>query len=107
MPSSKPTLVLFLTTFAALFLISVPLIPGVALAQTPQTKCLEGRTATGQCVDAALAATVSQIATIFSQQAISTTAYPVLPSDDINFRYPDQLIPTQNKPSGSQFNFNY
>jgi hypothetical protein len=36
---------------------------------------------------------------IFSQPKISQTAFPVLPADDLLYRYPHQLIPTPLKPA--------
>jgi hypothetical protein len=72
------------------------LSPGVADAQV---RCPEGRTASGECVNVGLATAMRQIAIIFSQPKLSDTAYPVLPSDDASFRYPNQLNPDQLKPS--------
>jgi hypothetical protein len=67
-----------------------------------QTKCLEGRTASGECVNPALAAGMRQSAVIFSQPKLSYTAFPILPADDWSFRYPNQLIPppTMVAPTG-------
>ena len=73
-----------------------------------QVRCLEGRTLSGECVNAALALTVRQTTIIFAQPKISATAFPVLPSDDYRFRYPYDLIPnelrafTGARPGGSQ-----
>ena len=64
-----------------------------------QPKCLEGKTATGECVNPGLAQAAQQIANIFSQQNISQTHYPLLPVDDFKFRYPNNLIPDPLKPS--------
>jgi hypothetical protein len=72
------------------------LSPGVADAQV---RCLEGKTASGECVNVGLAATLRQIGIIFSQPKLSYTAYPVLPSDDASVRYPNQLNPDPLKPS--------
>ena len=72
------------------------LSPGVADAQV---NCPEGRTAGGQCVNAALAGAMRQIGIIFSQPKMSQTAYPVLPADDPLYRYPNQLNPDPLKPS--------
>jgi len=72
------------------------LSPGVVSAQV---RCLEGKTARGECVNASLATAMRQIAIIFSQPKLSDTAYPVLPSDDASFRYPNQLNPDKLKPS--------
>jgi hypothetical protein len=69
---------------------------GVADAQV---RCLEGKTASGECVNAGLADAMRQIAIIFSQPKLSYTAYPVLPSSDSLYRYPNQLNPDQLKPS--------
>jgi hypothetical protein len=70
------------------------LLPGESGAQA---RCGEGKTASGQCVDVRLAANARQAAIIFSQPKISQTAYPVLPSLDVNYRYPNQLIPDSLK----------
>jgi hypothetical protein len=72
------------------------LAPAPAVAQT---KCPEGRTAAGACVNPALAALMRQTAIIFSQPKISQTAYPVLPTEDRRYRYPNQLIPDRLKPA--------
>jgi len=42
-----------------------------------------------------MAKSALQAAVIFSQPKISFTAYPVLPSADRLYRYPNQLIPDQ------------
>jgi hypothetical protein len=40
-----------------------------------------------------------QTGIIFSQPKLSFTAYPVLPSSDWLYRYPNQLIPDPLKPA--------
>lgn len=72
--------------------------PGAAGAQE---RCAEGRTASGQCVNAPLAENARLTAIIFAQPKISMTAFPVLPSGDANYRYPNQLIPDPLKPSAT------
>lgn len=72
---------------AALF---IAIWPGEADAQT---RCSEGRTASGQCVNEALASAARQTAVIQSQWRLSSTAYPVLPSADYRYRYPNDLNP--------------
>jgi hypothetical protein len=72
---------------------TVSTAPGFA-----QTGCPEGRTASGQCVNAPLASAIQQIGIIFSQPKISYTAFPVLPSGDSQYRYPNNLIPDQMQP---------
>lgn len=73
-----------------------------------QGRCFEGRTASGACVNAPLAATARQTAIIFAQPQISQTAFPILPVDDYSFRYPNNLIPdelrafTGARPGGSK-----
>jgi hypothetical protein len=64
-----------------------------------QVKCPEGKTAAGDCVNPALAAAMRQAAIIFSQPKLSQTAFPVLPADDLQYRYPHQLIPSPLKPA--------
>jgi hypothetical protein len=66
----------------------VLLFSSAALAQAA---CPAGRAANGQCVDPDIADTMPQTAIIYSQPKISTTHYPVLPSLDWIFRYPNQL----------------
>jgi hypothetical protein len=80
------------------------LLAGVLLvmpigAATAQNSCPEGRTADGTCVDGPLAALMRQNAVIYSQSQLSYTAYPVLPSGDWSYRYPNQLIPNPLAPS--------
>jgi hypothetical protein len=72
--------------------------PGAAGAQG---RCAEGRTASGQCVNAPLAENARLSAIVFAQPKISLTAFPVLPSGDANYRYPNQLIPDPLKPSAT------
>jgi hypothetical protein len=66
-----------------------------------QDRCTDGRTASGQCVNAPLAHGARQAAIIFSQPKISQTAFPVLPSADATYRYPNQLIPDPLKPAST------
>ena len=73
-------------------------LSGTALAQQA---CPEGRTATGQCVNAGLALSMRQDAIIFAQPRISATAFPILPSADWQYRYPNNLIPPQQSPSAT------
>jgi len=72
--------------------------PGPSRAQE---RCAEGRTAAGQCVNAALADGARQKAIIFAQPEISQTAFPVLPSGDAKYRYPNELIPDPLRPSAT------
>jgi hypothetical protein len=70
----------------------------LALLSTPavaQQRCTEGKTVSGACVNPLLAGAMRQIGVIFSQPKISRTAYPVLPSGDRRYRYPNQLNPNQ------------
>jgi hypothetical protein len=60
-----------------------------------EVRCNGGRTAGGECVNTELMTYARQSSVIFSQPKISQTAFPVLPSADVNFRYPHQLIPDQ------------
>jgi hypothetical protein len=64
-------------------------------AASQQVRCNGGRTAGGECVDTELMTSARQSSVIFSQPKISQTAFPVLPSLDVNFRYPHQPIPDQ------------
>lgn len=80
---------------------SIAAVVVVPAATPAQVKCLEGKTATGQCVNPALANALQQKAIIFSQSKISQMHYPVLPSDDRKYRYPNELIPDQLKPSAA------
>ena len=80
----------------ALSAVAFGLLPDVTVAQS---SCPEGRTASGQCVNAGLAESMRQAGVIYSQPKLSYTAYPVLPSLDFVFRYPHQLNPDPLKPS--------
>jgi len=62
-----------------------------------QVQCPEGKTATGECVNPRLAASMRLTGIIYSQPKISRTAYPVLPADDWFYRYPNSLITDPNR----------
>lgn len=66
---------------------------------TAQAYCPQGKTAGGQCVNAMLAQSMQQSANILAQPKLSETAYPVLPSSDAQYRYPNQLNPSPLKPA--------
>jgi hypothetical protein len=71
---------------------SMALLPSVAQAQVG---CAMGKAVSGDCVNEAMAKSALRSAVIFSQPKISFTAYPVLPSADRLYRYPNQLMPNQ------------
>jgi hypothetical protein len=75
---------------------SLALWSGTANAQV---RCKEGRLTKELCANASLATAMREVAIIFSQPKISQTAFPVLPSGDRAYRYPNQLIPDPLKPS--------
>jgi len=81
---------------AQLLLALCAVAPGAAGAQAA---CTEGRTSSGECVNPGLADAMRQAAIIYSQPKLSYTHYPVLPSLDWIFRYPNQLNPDPLKPS--------
>ena len=64
-----------------------------------QVKCPEGKAFSGKCVNPALAASMRLTSVIYSQPKLSQTAFPVLPSGDLEFRYPHALIPNPLKPA--------
>ena len=74
------------------------LLPSAALSQRA---CPEGRTASGECVNPQLAASMRQRAIIYSQPKLSYTHYPVLPVLDWVFRWPNQLNPDPTPPSAA------
>jgi hypothetical protein len=76
------------------FLLTLPVGPADA-----QRLCPEGQQLNGNCVNAGLAASNRKTAVIFSQPKISQTTLPVLPADDLRYRYPNQLIPDRFKMS--------
>jgi hypothetical protein len=76
---------------------SLALLCGPVHAQ----QCREGMTAYGICSNEDLAASMRGLAIIFSQPKISQTAYPVLPSVDRSYRYPNQLNPDPNRASAT------
>lgn len=82
------------TAFGALFFASLASTSAMA-----QARCTEGRLPSGQCVNPALADTMRQLSVVFAQPKISETAFPILPSGDSIFRYPNSLIPNFTKPS--------
>ena len=71
---------------------SMALLPSVAQAQVG---CAMGKAVSGDCVNEVMAKSALRSAVIFSQPKISFTAYPVLPSADRLYRYPNQLMPNQ------------
>jgi hypothetical protein len=83
---------------AALLAIIVAGAPGAASAQQ---SCPDGRTASGQCINPLFADAMRQTAIIFSQPKISYTHYPVLPSLDWKYRYPNALNPNPQMPSAT------
>jgi hypothetical protein len=80
----------------AALLVACAVLPGPTFAQGA---CPVGRAASGQCVNAAFANVMIQSAVIYSQPKLSYTHYPVLPSLDWTFRYPNQLNPDPLKPA--------
>ena len=64
-----------------------------------QVTCAEGKAANGNCVNPGLAFMTRQGSIIFSQPKISKTAFPVLPIQDLQYRYPNQVIPDPAKPA--------
>ena len=81
-----------LATFALAWLF----LSGIASAQQ---NCSDGVAANGQCVDPSISNTMREGAVIFSQPQISFTAYPILPTGDLRYRYPHELIPNLLAPS--------
>jgi hypothetical protein len=77
-------------------IVVLALSSGFAAAQTP---CPEGRTGGGDCVNPRLAESARRSAVVFAQPKLSYTAFPVLPSSDSLYRYPNQLIPDPLKPA--------
>jgi hypothetical protein len=71
----------------------------VSVGAQAQRACPDGRTASGQCINPLFADTMRQTAVIFSQPKISYTHYPVMPSVDWKYRYPNQLILDPLRPS--------
>jgi len=69
-------------------LLSVALLAALAAPAAAQRVCPEGRTASGQCVNPAMASSLRQHANILSQQKISVTAYPILPRQDYSYPRP-------------------
>jgi hypothetical protein len=90
------TMIRTTTHIGAGLLAAALLLPGAAAAQGT---CPAGRTASGQCVNPGLAQGMQQSAIIFSQPSISFTAFPILPVDDLQFRYPNQVVPNQLLPA--------
>jgi hypothetical protein len=74
----------------ALVITIVACLPSTAFAQGA---CPEGRAPGGECVKPQLAQAARQAAIIFAQPKLSYTAFPVMPSSDSLYRYPNQLVP--------------
>jgi hypothetical protein len=77
----------------------------VALSAThasAQGTCPAGRSSDGACVNPALLDSLRETSMILSQPKISSTHYPLLPSEDWTTRYPNQLTggPQQISPLG-------
>ena len=81
---------------AALLAMAVSIAPGAAQAQGT---CPDGRTASGRCINPGFADFMRQNAIIYSQPNISGTHYPIMPSQDWIFRYPNSLIPNPARPA--------
>ena len=82
-----------------LFLMGTVAIASLPNAASAQAKCAGGVAVNGDCVNEAQAIAAIQSAVIFSQPKISLSAYPVLPSLDRIYRYPNQLNPSQLPPT--------
>jgi hypothetical protein len=80
---------------AALLALSVSM---VSIAAQAQGACPNGA-ASGPCINPLLADAMRQTGVIFSQPKISYTHYPVLPTLDWKYRYPNSLIPDPQAPS--------
>ena len=74
---------------AALSIVFSIVLIAAAMAQT----CGEGRLGSNECVNPRLAESARRSAIIFSQPKLSYTAFPVLPSGDSLYRYPNQPNP--------------
>jgi hypothetical protein len=83
---------------AALLAMSVSMI---SVAAHAQGACPDGRTGSGQCINPLFADAMRQTAIIFSQPKISYTHYPVLPSLDWKYKYPNSLNPNPATPSAT------
>jgi hypothetical protein len=89
-----------MTRFLGLMLSATAAALLAAAPAGAQEVCPEGRTFGGDCVNPGLAEAQRQTAIIYSHPKISQTAFPVLPVDDREFRYPNALIPDPLTPSG-------
>jgi hypothetical protein len=78
----------------AVYALTVAIAASAAMpcAAFGQGACPEGRAPGGECVRPQLAQAARQSAIIFSQPKLSTTAFPVLPSSDSLYCYPNQLV---------------
>lgn len=71
---------------------ALTLLCGVSTVRAASATCPEGRTITGECVNPALAAGARRSAVMYAQSRLSATAFPVLPSLDPLYRYPNALL---------------
>jgi len=83
-------------TLAGSLIAALLLAPEAASAQA---KCPEGKAFDGKCVNPGLSASMRQTSILYAQPKISQTAFPILPSLDLIYRYPHSLIPNPLKPA--------
>jgi hypothetical protein len=93
--------ILQMSTFAMLTAAFLFPVPEIGQAQNNQASCTAGVAANGECVDLTIGNSAIQSAVILTQPKISSTAYPILPAGDLNYRYPNQLNPNQQPPSST------
>lgn len=65
-------------------------VPLPAMAQTASCPGGEAKTASGECVNPALAASLRQRSVLMSQPKISETTLPVLPTQDRTYPLPSE-----------------
>jgi hypothetical protein len=69
----------------------VAAVVAAAAPAAAQGACPDGRAANGECIDGGFSNAMRGASVIHSQPKISETHYPILPSQDLRFRYPNQL----------------
>jgi hypothetical protein len=82
-----------------IFSLGLVLAGSTLLAAAAHAQCSSGYAANGACVNDSLAGTTQLNVIIGLQPMLSSTAYPVMPSDDWTTHYPNQIGTNQQPPS--------
>jgi len=82
---------------AALLVAACAVLSSASIAQA--AACRDGRAASSRCVKPRLVTGATERGAIHAQPKLSYTHYPVLPTLDWDYRYPNALNPNPLKPA--------